>query len=142
MVSRSSAQASTARSTTSLPALQYQPAICMRRIVKGAGEAEAAAFAAVWRNGEIDERHRAELAVDHAGGLDVVGDGEVDEARGDLAQRVDEPVARDARTVDLEHDIGSAARGLPPAQHVLARAIGVAAEDGVARRPARQAQAG
>ena len=134
MVSRSSAQASSG-AVDDLGAGAAVPAGNLhRRIVEGAGEAEAAAFAAVRRNGEIDERHRAELAVDDAGGLDVVGDGQGDEARGDLARRVDEAVARDARTVDLEHDIGSAACSLAPAQHVLARAVGVAAEDCVARR--------
>ena len=44
-------------------------------------EAEAAALPGVGRcrrgNGEIDERHSAEFAVDLAGRLDVVGDGEI-----------------------------------------------------------------
>ena len=122
MVSRSSAQASVARSTTSSPALQYQPAICMAGSSKGRAKPRQRRAAhgaetsgrlgpacARGRDGEIDQRHGAEFAVERAGRLDVIGDGEGEDARGDLAWRVDEAFALGAGPVDFDHDIGAAA---------------------------------
>ena len=122
-VSRSSAQRQHRPSTTSSPGLQYQPEICITGVSNGRAKPRqrAAAIAGHWpwrsvrqgaasSNGEIDQRHGAEFAVELAGGFDVVGDGEGDDARRDLASALDEALAGDARPVDLDRHIGAAAR--------------------------------
>src|SRR5580658_8032672 len=69
------------------------------RLVEWPGKAEAAARLTVGGNGEIDQVRSAEFAVDGAGGFDVVGDAEGQNARRDLARRVDEALAGEARPI-------------------------------------------
>src|ERR1700732_3791731 len=97
------------------------------RLVERPREAEAAALVVrswTWTcDGKIHERHRAEFAVDLAVRLDVVGDGMIDDAGGDLARRIEEGIAGRGRPVNFDHDIGAGVGRLAEAQHVLARAV-------------------
>jgi hypothetical protein len=89
-------------------------------------------------DGEIDEMHDAEFAVDLARRLDVVGDVEGDNSRGDLARRVDEAVAVAAGPIDLDHHIRSARGDIAPGQTILARAVGGAPQNAVIGRARRE----
>ena len=105
-------------------------------------EAEAATLPTIMisrhGDGEVHRRYSAEFAVDLAGRLDVVGDGEADDAGGDLARRVDEALVCGARPVNFDQNIGAAAGGFAPAQHILARIVGVPPQDRVIEALSRE----
>ena len=137
IVSRSSTHASAARSTISSPGLQYQPAICIGGRVKARGKAEAAPLQATGRDTEIDQRNRAELAVDAARRFDVVGDRIGDDTRRNLTVRIDERLGPIARPVDFDADKGTGLGCGAPGQYVLAGTIGGAPPNRIVGRIGR-----
>ncbi len=113
-----------------------------RRIAERPREAKAATLPTImisrYGDGEVHRRYSAEFAVDLAGRLDVVGNGEADDAGGDLARRVDEALVRGARPVNLDQNIGAADGGFAPDQHILARIVGVPPQDRVIEALSRE----
>ena len=124
IVSRSSTQASAARSTISSPGLQYQPAICIGGRVKARAkprQRRCRPRVAILKStsGTVPN-----LLSMRPAGLTSSADRIGDDTRRDLTVRIDERLGPIARPVDFDADEGAGLGRGAPGQYVLAGTIG------------------